>query len=90
MSALNLLFFSVNDKPKFEKPLRDRFCKDGSSVTLECVISGNPRPRTAWFREGEEILDCQVSVQLLVYSTPSFNTVEQNCEFLFNTVNKHF
>lgn len=56
--------YSVNRKPRFEKPLRDQFCKDRSTVTLECVISGDPRPRTTWFKEGEEILDCQVPRQI--------------------------
>lgn len=56
----HFVVYSVNKKPRFEKPLRDQFCKDGSTVTLECVISGDPRPRTTWFKEGEEILDCQV------------------------------
>ncbi|KAK3083179.1 hypothetical protein FSP39_015849 [Pinctada imbricata] len=45
--------------PNISKPLRDKVCKDGASVTLECSISGSPRPQVSWFKDGEEIRDSQ-------------------------------
>ena len=50
-----------NGKPVFIKPLSDIHCKDGDTVTLECEVTGSPRPQISWFKGSTEILDSQVT-----------------------------
>ncbi|XP_033728727.1 myosin light chain kinase, smooth muscle-like isoform X3 [Pecten maximus] len=46
-------------KPKFTSQLRDIYCKDGEEVTLECEVTGLPRPQMTWHKDKREILDSQ-------------------------------
>ncbi|XP_069108405.1 myosin light chain kinase, smooth muscle-like isoform X3 [Argopecten irradians] len=46
-------------KPKFTKQLKDVYCKDGEEVTLECQVTGLPRPQMTWHKDKHEILDSQ-------------------------------
>ena len=47
-------------KPVFGKPLSNIHCKDGDAVTLECEVTGSPRPQISWYKGTTEILDSQV------------------------------
>ncbi|XP_060064239.1 myosin light chain kinase, smooth muscle-like isoform X2 [Ylistrum balloti] len=46
-------------KPKFTSQLKDVYCKDGEEVTLECEVTGLPRPQMTWHKDKHEILDSQ-------------------------------
>lgn len=48
------LFFS-SEKPKFIRPMRNKEIEVGGSAVLDCIISGNPRPKILWYKDGEEI-----------------------------------
>lgn len=39
-------------EPKFNQTLSDRTVKDGESVTLKCVVSGDPEPQVEWLKNG--------------------------------------
>lgn len=49
-----------NGAPVFTKPLKDMNAHDGDRVTLECEVTGTPRPQISWFKGNKEVLDCQV------------------------------
>ena len=56
-----IFYFSKTVKPTFLQTLSNHTCRDGESVTLTCEVHGDPRPQIAWYKDGEEILDSQVS-----------------------------
>lgn len=39
-------------EPKFNQTLSDRTVKDGESVTLKCVVAGDPEPQVEWLKNG--------------------------------------
>jgi len=39
-------------EPKFNQTLNDRTVKDGESVTLKCVVAGDPEPQIEWSKNG--------------------------------------
>ncbi|WAR10973.1 MYLK-like protein, partial [Mya arenaria] len=45
--------------PVFTRPLTEQHVRDGDQVTLECEVTGNPRPQVSWFKGTVEILDSQ-------------------------------
>ncbi len=42
-------------KPEFVKPLHSADIPEGSSLTLECHVTGTPSPTISWFRGDENI-----------------------------------
>ncbi len=42
-------------EPEIRRPLESQMVKDGSSARLECLISGDPKPNIAWFKESSLI-----------------------------------
>ena len=37
--------------PEFIQPLHDQTVTDGDRISLDCYVTGNPRPYIAWFHE---------------------------------------
>uniref|UniRef100_A0A8C7CL77 Immunoglobulin superfamily member 9B n=1 Tax=Oncorhynchus kisutch TaxID=8019 RepID=A0A8C7CL77_ONCKI len=49
---------TVNAPPNFtDTPPQYVEAKEGGSITLSCVASGNPKPSVSWIREGEPVED---------------------------------
>uniref|UniRef100_A0A4W5K4F7 Immunoglobulin superfamily member 9B n=1 Tax=Hucho hucho TaxID=62062 RepID=A0A4W5K4F7_9TELE len=49
---------TVNAPPNFtDTPPQYVEAKEGGSITLSCVASGNPKPSISWIREGEPVED---------------------------------
>uniref|UniRef100_A0AAY5JX01 Immunoglobulin superfamily, member 9Bb n=1 Tax=Esox lucius TaxID=8010 RepID=A0AAY5JX01_ESOLU len=52
------VYLTVNAPPNFtDTPPQYVEAKEGGSITLTCVASGNPRPSISWLREGEIVQD---------------------------------
>uniref|UniRef100_A0A915DCR3 Twitchin n=1 Tax=Ditylenchus dipsaci TaxID=166011 RepID=A0A915DCR3_9BILA len=48
---------SKGDSPEILSPLKDQYGATNGSVTLECEISGTPKPEISWFRGSKELVD---------------------------------
>ncbi|XP_047657542.1 palladin isoform X3 [Tachysurus fulvidraco] len=44
--------------PRFTQKLRSQEVAEGSPITLECRVTGNPQPLVRWFCEGRELHHC--------------------------------
>ncbi|XP_034169508.2 palladin isoform X3 [Pangasianodon hypophthalmus] len=44
--------------PRFTQKLRSQEVAEGSPITLECRVKGNPQPLVRWFCEGRELHHC--------------------------------
>ena len=53
------------EAPCFTQPLRDMTIDpkkdEGAKVVLSCKVSGSPKPSVAWFKDGKDILQADVS-----------------------------
>ncbi|KFD70456.1 hypothetical protein M514_00956 [Trichuris suis] len=47
--------FAEEQPPEILKSLTPTSLREGESLTLECTVTGKPRPTVQWFRNGEEI-----------------------------------
>ena len=66
MLLLLFFFFSVPEdkpmtEPKFTQNLSDKTVSDGESVTMKCVVSGDPEPQIEWLKDGI------VSIYMYIY-----------------------
>ena len=50
--------------------------KEGSSITLSCSVSGNPRPTVTWTRNGETL---EIGTSLTVYNINRFSAGAYTC-----------
>ncbi|XP_029391867.1 titin isoform X2 [Mus pahari] len=61
----------TNEPPKMlQKMPRSASCREGNSVMLECLISGEPQPVVTWFHNG-----------ILVKQNQKFEIEEVNCSY---------
>ncbi|KAM9435570.1 palladin isoform 3-T3 [Clarias gariepinus] len=44
--------------PRFTQKLKSQEVAEGSPITLECRVTGNPQPLVRWFCEGRELHHC--------------------------------
>lgn len=47
-----LLFIYRLEKPKFVRPMKSKSFSNGSTAVIDCIISGNPRPKISWYKNG--------------------------------------
>lgn len=66
--------------PTIERPLSDTLGEKGRSVTLECEISGTPRPEYHWYRGTRELVDTSKYTITSKGDVQVFN--ENRCSFL--------
>lgn len=55
--VIKYVFSPSGQAPEIITPLTDLYGEHGRSVTLECVITGNPRPEYRWYRGLREIAE---------------------------------
>ncbi|XP_052038730.1 titin isoform X6 [Apodemus sylvaticus] len=71
----------TNEPPKMLQEMpRSASCREGNSVMLECLISGEPQPVVTWFHNG-----------VLIKQSQKFEIEEVNCShrLYINDVNSH-
>lgn len=47
---------TIFEEPSFVKPMENRVISVGSSIVLECMASGSPRPKLLWRKDGVPLL----------------------------------
>ncbi|KAG8042038.1 hypothetical protein G9C98_000029 [Cotesia typhae] len=47
---------TILEEPSFVKPMENRVISVGSSIVLECMASGSPRPKLLWRKDGVPLL----------------------------------
>ena len=35
------------------RPMKSKSFANGSTAVIDCIISGNPRPRVTWYKDGK-------------------------------------
>lgn len=61
--------FLILAKPSFLRPMKSKNIPSGTAAVLDCIISGNPRPRITWYKENEPMKSSKrimLSDQMLV------------------------
>lgn len=60
---------TVIEEPKFIRPMKDKAVVAGSTAVVDCIVSGNPRPKITWYKDGtllKSTIRVKLSSQLLV------------------------
>lgn len=60
---------SFLEEPKFIRPMKDKAVVAGSTAVVDCIVSGNPRPKITWYKDGtllKSTIRVKLSSQLLV------------------------
>lgn len=47
-------------KPEFTEPLKDLEVGDGSALTLQCTVKGDPEPQITWSKNGKAISSSEI------------------------------
>lgn len=72
--AIKYVYLSSGEAPVIITPLTDLYGEQGRSLTLECVITGNPQPEYRWYRGLKELAETSK------YSMYSKGDTQVGCE----------
>jgi hypothetical protein len=50
-----LIVLPAGESPEFKKKLTEVDVTIGSTITLECQVTGKPRPQISWLKDGKEM-----------------------------------
>lgn len=65
-------------QPKFLTELSSKTVNENTTVTLDCVANGNPRPQIKWLRNGEDINFSEPSSRFSIVGTGSLQITSVN------------